>query len=298
MEEFVHSSYIANCALNTFLSYTAIMLNSVTIYAIRKTYSLPKTLRMLLLSLAFSDLGVGLLVQPLFVTFLVTELKQNTEDNAALGVIHYIYLTAVNLLAFASFFGVMIISADRFLAIHLHLRYQEHVTYKRVVAVVILTWVLSVGLSLISLWIPVHIYYAVFAILYFSFMSIATFMNYKIFVAVRHHTREMQIQAQQVAHNDEMVNIERLRKSAVTAGWMYLLFMICYLPDTCIFWIITIASNSMTTQQVDNVFLAQTFTSTLVFLNSSLNPVIFCWKINHVRHNVINILRKTFSSHN
>ena len=39
-------------------------------------------------------------------------------------------------------------SADRFLAIHLHLKYQELVTHKRVVAMLISTWVLSAIISL------------------------------------------------------------------------------------------------------------------------------------------------------
>ena len=43
------------------------MLNTLTIHAIRKASSLPKPLKTLLLSLAVSDLGVGLLAQPLYI---------------------------------------------------------------------------------------------------------------------------------------------------------------------------------------------------------------------------------------
>ena len=39
----------------------------------------------------------------------------------------------------ASFSGVVAVSVDRFLAVHFHLRYQERVTHKRVVIVVIST---------------------------------------------------------------------------------------------------------------------------------------------------------------
>ena len=39
------SSYIAACVLNAFLSYTAVMLNCLTIYALTKLSSLPKTLK-------------------------------------------------------------------------------------------------------------------------------------------------------------------------------------------------------------------------------------------------------------
>ena len=64
-------TFITNCVFNSFLSYTAIMLNVVTIHAIRKISSLPETLKALLMSLAVSDVGVGLLVQPFYTSVLV-----------------------------------------------------------------------------------------------------------------------------------------------------------------------------------------------------------------------------------
>ena len=73
-----------NCFFNAFLSFTAIVLNIITMQALRKTSSLPKILKTLLLSLAVSDLGVGLLVQPLYVAILVMEIKQNTNSTCLL----------------------------------------------------------------------------------------------------------------------------------------------------------------------------------------------------------------------
>ena len=58
----------------------------------------------------------------------------------------------------ASFLGVVATSVDRFLAIHLHLRYQELVIHKRVVAVVISIWLLSVIFSVVVLWLLSHMY--------------------------------------------------------------------------------------------------------------------------------------------
>ena len=48
------------------------MLNILTIHAIRKTSSLPKPLKTLLLSIAVSDLGVGFLAQPLYIAWMVS----------------------------------------------------------------------------------------------------------------------------------------------------------------------------------------------------------------------------------
>ena len=135
----LYSSYITLCVFNAVLSYIVIALNSVKIYAMTKTSSLPKNLKTLLLSLAVSDLGVGLIVQPLTISVLVMKFESNTTFTA--------YLISLYILTFASFFGVTALTVDRFLAIHLHLRYNELVTHKRVVAVVISIWVLSAILS-------------------------------------------------------------------------------------------------------------------------------------------------------
>ena len=60
---------------------------------------------------------------------------------------------------YASLFSVTALCADRFLAIYLHLRYQELVTYKRVAAVVVSIWVIRALISLIRLFLPKNIMY-------------------------------------------------------------------------------------------------------------------------------------------
>ena len=116
------------------------MLNIVTINAIRKTLSLPKTLKTLLLSLAVSDVGVGLLSQPFYISLLVKWLQQHNPDCKA----YMMFTVIIDVFTAASFFGVVAVTVDRFLAIHLHLGYQELVTHKRVVLVVISIWLLRV----------------------------------------------------------------------------------------------------------------------------------------------------------
>lgn len=75
--EDLFSTYVANCVFNNFLCYTAIVLNIVAIHSIKKTSSLPQTLKTLLVSLALSDVGVGLFVQPFYTSLLVKWLQQS-----------------------------------------------------------------------------------------------------------------------------------------------------------------------------------------------------------------------------
>ncbi|KAL9957425.1 hypothetical protein ACROYT_G039058 [Oculina patagonica] len=204
----LYSSYIANCVFNSFSSYIAIMLNIVTIHAIRKTPSLPKPLKTLLLSLAVSDLGVGLLVQPLYLAKVAMQLQQNTKSNTFFFVLN-VYVFGAYIFVNASFLSVVAISVDRFLAIHLHLRYQELVTHKRVVAVVISIWVLSVFFPIILFWISANIANVVITVV-LGFCFICTTIIYcNIYFTVRRNT--IQIQALQVQQVEENGNERRGR---------------------------------------------------------------------------------------
>ena len=160
-------------------------------------------------------------------------------------------------------------SADRFLGIHLHLRYQELVTHKRVVAVLISVWAFSAVLSLVRLWTPENVILPIFVIIFLACLITAAFLNYKIYMAVRRHAHQIQaLQAQQVAQNGEVANVERVRKSAEATIYIYLVFLVCYLPNTCMLWIIVTSSNP----PLSTVLLRGTFT--LLLLNSSLNPLL------------------------
>ena len=280
--EVLYSTYVANCVFNSFLCYTAIMLNIVTIYAVLRTSSLPKTLRTLLLSLAVSDVGVGLLGQPSYISLLVMWLQQNEP-----GCNTYKWFTIVSWsFALASFFGVVAVSVDRFLAIHLHLRYQELVTHKRVVAVVVVIWVLSVFLSLMVFWVPFHISSGLALILGSVGFFVTAVVYIRIYFAVQRHKNQIHVlQVQQAAGNDEIVNLTSLVKSAFGIFYVFLLFLICYLP-TCIRMVVyQISGPSIPFKKF------YLFSWTFAYLNSSLNPVIYCWKMRHIRHSVMDTLR-------
>ena len=101
----VHLTLVVNCVFIAFLCLTTIVLNILTIQALRKTSSLPKTLRTLLLSLVVSDLDLGLLVQLLYVAILVMEIDQNTNGTAYYSA-YEAYLIQKKVLVLASHLGV------------------------------------------------------------------------------------------------------------------------------------------------------------------------------------------------
>ena len=278
---------VANCVFNSFLSYTTIILNIVTIHAIRKTTLLPKPLRTLLLSLAASDVGVGLLVQPLYISTLVSRLNQKRIDCISYKKL----LAAINFFCISSLLNVVTISVDRFLAVQLHLRYQELVIHKRVIVAVISLWLFSAVICSDLFWAPLDIIYQVIRLVIMTVCFILVVIVYwRIYIVLKRHKKQiqdLQIQeAQQGVQNGDLSNFLKLRKSALGTFYVCVVFLICYLPS----YILSFLFLARLLSSI-SYYKAWPHTTTLFFLNSSLNPVIYCWKMGPIRRTLMDIMR-------
>ncbi|XP_073229771.1 adenosine receptor A3-like [Porites lutea] len=287
---------IINLVVNFFSCYTTIMLNIVLIFALRRSSSLPKTLKALILSVAVSDLGIGLVVQPLYLARMIMQIQQTDDQETSKDIYRALHPIG-RTLGYASFFGVTAISVDRFLAIHLHLKhqelltYQELVTYKRVVAAVILSWLLSAFLALTG--VVSGGYVCNLAAVTVALVCLLTMglIYFKIYIAVRRHTVQVHAQlTQAVAPNEEnRSNFQRVRKTAVGTFYVYLLFLACHLP------IAIVILETQRNKVGKHMFI---YTHTLLYLSSSLVPLVYCWKFRHIRCAIKKILRNIFASQN
>ena len=278
---------VANCVFDSYLSYTTIILNIVTIHAIRKTALLPKPLRTLLLSLAASDVGVGLLVQPLYISTLVSRLNQKRIDCIS----YKKFLAAINFFCISSLLNVVTISVDRFLAVHLHLRYQELVTHKRVIAAVISIWLFSAIISFSVFWDSLFIISQVIWLVIMTVCPIVVVIVYwRIYIVLKRHKIQiegLQIQeVQQGVQNGDLSNFLKLRKSALGTFYVCILFLMCYLPS----YILSFFPLAPPLSPI-SLYEARLYAMTLFFLNSSLNPVIYCWKMGPIRRTLMDIMR-------
>ncbi|CAH3173942.1 unnamed protein product [Porites lobata] len=288
------ASLVLNCVVNSFLSYATVMLNILLIVALRRTSSLPKTLKALILSVALADIGMGILVQPLHIARLLMDMKNTNNQETYKEIVNVIGRTLANV----SFFGVTTISVDRFLAIHLHLKhqdlltYQEIVTYKRVVATVILSWLLGASLALTEVLSSEHVSNLVGVSVVLVCLFTMGLIYFKISTVVRRHTVQVHAQpAQAVAPNEEnRSNFERLRKTAVGTFYVYLLFLACHLPIA-----IVILTGRKRNKKRRHLMI---YAHTLLYLSSSLVPLVYCWKFRHIRCAVKNILLNIFVRQN
>ena len=262
--------------------------NLLVIRALMKASTIPATVKKLFLSLAFSDLAVGLCSQLMTAIISASILKMASSGNntaffcpTVLGVQSYLRY----LLATASFLNVIVIAFDRLLAVSLHLRYQELITAKRVNIALVSLWFISCITAFIFIFLPTsnEVVAAVILLIGYVLTTVAYVRIYKV---VKYH--QNQIYSQNQLQNAQTREALRQKKSAYYGIFVYLVFLACYLsllPSTILY----MTNNSEITFSV--AYYASLF---LILLNSSLNPLVYCWRYREIRQSVKSTLKKLF----
>ena len=279
----LRSTYIAVITANVICSCVAMLGNAIMVAAILRNSSLRCTPSfMLLCTLAISDLGVGIICQPLFITLRVTETLDDKELSCKIGIA---YSSTVGCLVILSFLTITAISFDRFLAVLLKLNYRGVVTVKRVKVVVSLLWLASVlsGMTYV-LHIPTY-FYLVMVVL--STCLIFAAFNY-LAIAWKLYGQSARLQLHRTSLDGEKqsksFNLGQYKKTLKSMLYIYIAFLLCYLPFLCF----TIALKSIgRTSTVHAVYLVA---ATLGLASSAVNPCLYYWRITELREAVQKLL--------
>ena len=282
------TSILAFCVLHFVFSLVATLENLLVIRALMKASTIPATVKKLFLSLAFSDLAVGLLSQLMYaiISALTLKMASSGDDFAffcptVLSVHNYIMV----LLATASFLNVVVIAFDRLLAVSLHLRYQELVTPKRVTTILVFLWLLSCISALIYIFVPKSNEMVAAVILLVGYF-LTTVAYVRIYKVVKYHKN--QIYSQNQLQNAQTREVLRQRKSAYDASFFYVAFLFCYLPflPSAVLYLTNISEVSFLVAHWTSIFM--------ICLNSSLNPLVYCWRYREIREIVKSTVKKIF----
>ena len=277
--------------INIFLAITASLGNTLILIALHKVTSIYPPTKLLFRCLAVTDLLVGLISQPLYVTILFPRFTTWNVNVAIPSADDFFFglLTVVSLLTSAA------ISVDRLLALLLGLIYRHTVTLRRVWVVIVCIWLIS---ALPATCVIFSEYPKLYDISFWLFSSLLTFsllvsvFSYaKIFKTLRY--RQVQVhgnsqQGQRPNGGGNQLNIARYKKTVYSIAWVQLALLICYFPYILIRWLSVKPSYSTEIYILSELFV------TLIYLNSSLNPALYCWRIRDVKQEVKNIIRKIF----
>lgn len=271
--DYLREVYLANCVLSAIFSLVAVFLNGVVLVSIRRTPCLHDPSHLLLCILACTDLSVGLVEQPIYVLYKAAELNRLGNISCVTGVITNMLM---GLLAGMSFLTMTFISLDRFLALHLHLRYKAIVTKSLVLKATFASIALFTCGASFYPWLPsVPIYGGIIVII--LCLLVSTILYSKIYKIVRKHQLQIQLSAPKKQNQNETILLKKYWKSVVSFAVVQFIMLLCYLPYAIALAMRAVSGITKEYKLVLNI------TTTVIYLNSSLNPLVYCWRIREVR---------------
>ncbi|XP_078342958.1 adenosine receptor A3-like [Oculina patagonica] len=271
-------------ALNIFLSITAAVGNTLILVALKNVSSIHSPTKRFFRCLAVTDLCVGLIVQPLFTTEIMSGIKK--INGTVLFYIFKVYSASAFILCGVSVFTSTAISVDRLLALLLGLRYRHTVTLRRVRVVITCFWLFAASVGWLRVW-NGDIAIKVASVVLILCLVTSIFCNTRIHLKLRHQQAQVQNNVPHGQQNGEglPLNIARYKKTVSSIMWVQLALVACYVP-----WVIVVVLNG---NRIEH-FVALIATETLIFLNSSLNPILYCWKIREVKQAVKGAIRQLY----
>ena len=210
-----------------FLSITAFLGNALILVALRKESSLHPHSKHLLRTLTTTDLCVGLIAEPLFVTLFMTIMNEHWNICryvvVVASIVSYI-LCAVSLLTLTE------ISVDRLLVPLWGLRYRQVVTLKLVYLVTISFCAVATACSTLRILNLIPSVVSLSDIVVISLCLVTSVFSYStIFLTLRHHQNQVQDHVQQPNQTNQL-NIARYRKAVSTALWFQFMLVVSSLP--------------------------------------------------------------------
>ena len=268
--------------LSIFLAISSSVGNFVILSALYRVSSIYPPTKLFFRCLAATDLCVGLIVQPLYTTSIMSYAMEMNEN-----VSYYtgkICATSSTILCGVSLLTTTVISVDRLLALLLGLRYRTFITLRRARFVITCIWVMMATIAMIGLW-KADVFNKVTSVM--TVLSLITSMSSyaKIYLTLRKHQTQIQKDS---THGQPYVvgfagNIARYRKTVSSILWVQLALLACYAPY------------GIVAGMKINTLACYLVSSALVHLNSTLNPILYCWKIREVRKAVKDTIQQLHS---
>ena len=283
--------FMFRIAVNAITCPVVVLLNILVMVAVKTKRQLRTKSNVSLACLATTDLVVGLVVQPLQITRDSFMLKHET------GIICSWVDTitvAINLRCIiASLNNLVVLSAERFLAIKRSFAYESLVTEVRIMVASCLAWAVAILLPMEDFWPANKRIVTKFVVLFKQFISLVLVVYFNVSVYREVRRNEKQIIANQVSL-EEKRKLLKNKKAFYYTIIVVLTIFLCYFPAN----ISTLVMTSFIGDSIafDAKHIMVYFLTLLPVLNSLFNPLIYAVRIRYFRVAFIQLLtRKTIA---
>ena len=266
MESYYFINLIFIFAVNVFFFFSGICLNSLVILSFWRSVQLRKKLcYSMIMVLSCCDLLTVLTNNPLMAltTMLYLTGKLRVHPRWA-----HISLRATGIFFGFSFFALLVMNFDRYLATSYPIFHRTSVTKRRLLTLLAILIILEITLGVMSVndfVFPSKVHIIILCILLIPAML---FINYKLFLVVRKSRKNRRI-SPDMKKTFSLKNISSCLLAAASV-------VVISIP-ACVYIGLRINSPG-TTHTLDNASLAMMWTTTIALMNCTFNCLIFYWK--------------------
>ena len=283
--------------INVVLSPAAVFGNALVLTAILKNSSLRTPSYILLAGLAFTDFGTGLISQPLYVINVIAFSKVGKDFNTfnrSSSPRTYLALRMMGS-GIGSYFGTLTMLIITVMSIErwLHMSRRSLVTMRRTYIAIAMLLPLPFPFAVCRVLIPFNIAVNVANSLSLIFCLFITSLAYfKVFQIIRAHQQQIHLSELPQNAAQPAMHMAKYKKSVFTILYILAMFLICYLPIAISFGLIPVLNYEKETVPLLN------FSFLLAFMSSSLNPVLYLWRMKDIRNEVARLIKAVLCRQN
>ena len=235
----------------------------------------------LLAFLALTDFTVGILVQPAFSAVLIMLLLNEPRGYCVLKVLRHVTFV-VN----ASLFHLVLLTGERYIAMKHPFSYLTFVTEGRLLFASAMAWFLSISHSVLLL-LSQPVFFICVSISSILSFAVISFCHVTVLGETRRHERQL---AAQQATSEAREEFDSNKKAFKLTSIILVLLILFVLIPTSTLPVVLFSYREFTPEAV---YLFFSFTMSLVFLDSLLNPIVYALRLRQFRVAIIELLFRT-----
>lgn len=246
----------------------------------------------LVVNLAIADLLTGLITEPFYAAFEISNFMEKETD-----ILYVIGESTAYVFVNASILSILSLAWDRYIAVRYPLLHSQKIDRKRILTMTVLLWIYSILFSMLRFmgvpedvfyWLDLHVNYTLFGGLLIG-------LYISIFLTIRNQL-EMSLRAQgfnseirrQPTHDEIETKVKSEKKMTKIVFLLLLVAIACMLPLYIMLHVELLCESCM---EVPVVKTISKLSEPILFLNSGLNPFLYAWAIPKYRQALKKILR-------
>ena len=269
-------SHMSIAVAVSILSPLAVVANGLVLAAIWRNPSLRTPSYVLLAGLALTDFGTGLISQPLY----TIELMYFLDTRGSTVVTYAIVDGSVTFFSHSTIFIMTIMSVERWL----HMARRSLISVRRACFIVVFLFLLPIPITVYRVFqrlrrAPTTVTDVISCSLVPILLTLTSVAYLQVFRIIRRH--QHQIQANEMSQNfpQPAINLTKYKKSVFSILYILVVFSIGYVPVAICMGMSTVWMNELVALWVNISFV-------LMFLSSSLNPLLYLWRMKDIRNEV------------